>query len=118
MSWLSRIFSRGTPAQPMAVDDGPPSWLPELTDPLQRLGRAQAKCSARIEAVESKLEAGLADLRACISRIDAPRASEADLTPLLDSLDLLDTAMSSLTASGDRGEQTRIGLTGVADRIM
>ncbi len=66
MSWLKRLFGpRREPIPLLALEAAAPvpPWALELLEAVQKVGRAQARSMARIEALESKLEGGFSDLR-------------------------------------------------------
>ena len=85
---------------------------------MQKLARAQAKQAARMESLESKVEAGFAEARATALK-PATSASPAAAKPvddLLDALDLLEAAsLSALALPG--GKPLADGLHGVALRL-
>ncbi|HTP27817.1 MAG TPA: nucleotide exchange factor GrpE, partial [Anaeromyxobacteraceae bacterium] len=78
-------------------------------------GRAQAKTTARIEALESKLEGGFSDLRSELGTSGRGTAGP-DLEEVLDALDILDEASRTLEDGGNAPAAE--GLRGVADRLQ
>ncbi|MDP2340271.1 MAG: nucleotide exchange factor GrpE [Deltaproteobacteria bacterium] len=69
-----------------------------LTDVVQKMSRAQARISLKLDDVEGKLEAGFTDLRngQAAGGDDLPR-----LDPVLDAVDLLEEAARSARLGGD-----------------
>lgn len=120
--FLTRFRSpRDSSAEPF--DDEAPPILPaqtrtieELLEASQKGARAQVKLALKLEDLERKLQAGFADLRSAIA---ATASRERSALPvwddLLDALDLLEQATSSLEA----GESTGVaeGLHGVSARL-
>lgn len=116
LSYLSRLFQR-KPA--VVLPAGPPPWATELADQIanqtevaQKLLRAQARIALQIDELQSRLDAGLQDLR----KTAAPAAVETtDWTHLLDALDRLDDVVQSAHASG--AAEFGLGLQHIADRL-
>ena len=120
-AWLARIFVRRPPDAPKAlvahsvpapIVDAPSTAAPVL-ETVQKSARAVAKLGLRFEQLESKVEAGFADLRAQLSRV---RNSSSDprlpFEILFDVADLLDEA-SRHAPSADHAD----GLSGICDRV-
>lgn len=115
MHWLTRLFRRRSPDLPAEPPPPAPDWAVSLLEAVQKVGRSQAKVTARIDGLESKLEGGFSDLRTTISAMRPVSPEGAKLDPVLDALDILDAARRTLTASGQvTAEQ---GLAGVTERI-
>ncbi|HYU16932.1 MAG TPA: hypothetical protein VEL05_12695, partial [Candidatus Acidoferrum sp.] len=72
MSWLSRLVSKKEPASLPADPDEPPAWAVELIEASQKIARSQAKATARVEALDAKLEGGFADLRSAVAAVARP----------------------------------------------
>jgi len=127
MSLLSRLLSRTRPApvSPFsdeeedggaeAAPDEPPDWAVELLDAVQKLARSQARAAARVEALESKVEGGFAEMRSAVAAPRPSAAPVARLDVLLDALDVLDEARRAIAAAGSA--QTERGLAGVSERL-
>ena len=120
MSWLKRLFALRReppplPALPALEARAPvPPWALELQDAVQKVGRAQARTMARIEALESKVEGGFSDLRSSVpSGLPAVAPSFEEV---LDSMDILDEASRTLDDAGNAPAAQ--GLRGVVDRLQ
>ena len=110
MSWVARLFGReGAPEEPAAPAD---RTRQELLDGLQKVARAQAKQTLRLEELESKLEGGFADLRAQLEEAQRP-AGDVDWAELLDAMDALDEAARLAVATPD----VAAGLRAVLQRM-
>ena len=115
MNWFRRLFTPGrepTPALLEAPAPVPP-WALDLLEGVQKAGRAQARAMARIEALESKLEGGFADLR---SRVSPRPAAALSFDEVLDAMDILDEACRTLEGAGNAPAAQ--GLRGVVDRLQ
>jgi molecular chaperone GrpE (heat shock protein) len=98
--WLRRALA----------SEGAPPELGELLEASRKSARAQAKLALKVEELERKVEAGLADLR---SRIEAKGANGHD--DLFDALDLLDQA--ALAVNEGRLDGVTDGLLGIGARL-
>ncbi len=98
-------------------DDDEAAALAELvTEGLQKLGRAQARQGARLEDLERKLEAGLADLRGMLTKLSGRRdAPDTRWDEILDAADALDEA-ARLARDGGQDALAR-GMDAVRERI-
>ncbi len=116
MSWLKRLFAprREQLALPALEAGAPaPPWALELQEAVQKVGRAQAKTMARIEALESKVEGGFSDLR---SSAPSGPAAAPSFDEVLDAMDILDEASRTLEDAGNAPAAQ--GLQGVVDRLQ
>ncbi len=124
MNWLTRLFTRKQPNPSVDPEplpqleahppDEPPEWAVDLLEAVQKVGRAQARSIARLESLESKLEAGFTDVRSAVSAA-RPTAEPPKLDAVLDALDILDEARRSLLDAGF--SQSEQGLAGVTERL-
>lgn len=116
MSWLKRLFGpRREPTPLLALEAAAPvpPWALELLEAVQKVGRAQARAVARIEALESKLEGGFSDLRSTAS---SRPAGAPCFDEVLDAMDTLDEACRALEDGGNA--HAAQGLRGVVDRLQ
>ncbi len=116
MSWLKRFFAprREPPALPALEARAPvPPWALDLQDGVQKVGRAQARTMARIEALESKVEGGFSDLRSSVP--SGPATTQPSLDEVLDAMDILEEACRTLDDAGNAPASQ--GLRGVVDRL-
>lgn len=115
MSWFSRWF--GGRARPDEETEGvTPSATGDSAEALaallQKVARGQARQGLRIESIESKLEAGLADLRTSLGTMAAANGSGLRFDELFDAMDALDEAVRQAPSP----EYAR-GLNVVLDRL-
>ena len=113
MSWLARIFGK---TEPVALGDGEAATngpgVPEIAELCQKLARTQARQGLVLEEIESKLEAGFADLRGVIVQLGS--ASESSL-PFDDCFDAIDALTEAARLSPDDAHGQ--GLRSVLDRL-
>jgi molecular chaperone GrpE (heat shock protein) len=90
MSWLARIFGKRPAAAPDEGDtsvDGP--GTAEIAELCQKLARTQARQGLALEEIESKLEAGFADLRGALDRLGSASESSLSFDDCFDAIDAL-----------------------------
>ncbi|HEY5282139.1 MAG TPA: hypothetical protein VIM14_05060 [Polyangia bacterium] len=113
MFWLARLFGKRPPA---AEDDGdaPANSLDasDLVEASQKIARTQARQGLRLEEIESKLEAGFADLRGLIDAIAPSAESSLSFDECFDAMDALEEA--ARIAADEAHTQ---GLRAVIDRL-
>ena len=113
MSWFARLFGHHPPA---AEDDENAAedtlGAIDIVEASQKIARTQARQGLLLEEIESKLEAGFADLRGMIGA--ARPSSEASLSfdECFDAMDALDEA-TRLAADEAHAQ----GLRAVIDRL-
>jgi hypothetical protein len=116
MSWLALIFGSRPPVAPGdeadAVPDPGAPGLVELADLCQKLARTQARQGIALEEIESKLEAGFADLRGTITQLGAAHESSLPFDDCFDALDAL-TEAARLAPDEAHGQ----GLCAIVDRL-
>lgn len=114
MSWLARVLGKrrlfaqeDSPAPQNAVD---PS---QLLDVSQKIARTQARQGLRLEEIESKLEAGFADLRGLVSAAAPSGEPSLSFDECFDAMDALEEAAriaaDSAHAQGLRAVLERLG---------
>jgi hypothetical protein len=113
MSWLARVFGKrplvaeeDSPAPESSVD---PS---EIFDLSQKIARTQARQGLRLEEIESKLEAGFADLRGLVSSAAPLGESSLSFDECFDAMDALEEAARSVADPAHTQ-----GLRAVLDRL-
>ena len=136
LTWLNKLRGHPAPAAQTEVpgwacelqdalhslDEGlrvPPEWATELLEATQKLARAQAKQGARVESLESRLDAGFTDLRSRAAAAAPP--SPLNFDDLLDALDALDAAVTGVAAGPDRIDGSAplaAGLRSVGERVQ
>lgn len=92
----------------------PPPWATELADLVQRSARSQSKTALRLEEIERKLEGGFLDLHKATQALARP-PTDLRWDEVLDALDLLEEARSSVAATSPAVAQ---GLAGVQARLL
>jgi hypothetical protein len=113
MFWLARLLGR----QPPAVEDegDAPESSPAESDILemsQKIARTQARQGLRLEEIESKLEAGFADLRGLVNAVAPSGESSLSFDECFDALDALEEA-ARMAADQAHAQ----GLRAVLDRL-
>jgi molecular chaperone GrpE (heat shock protein) len=116
MAWFARIFGRQLP---VATGDGEDAQdeanapdAAEIAELCQKLARTQARQGLVIEEIESKLEAGFADLRGVIDQLGSASESSLSFDECFDAIDAL-TEAARLAPDEAHGE----GLRAVLDRL-
>ncbi len=113
MSWIERLFGKRTPAE---EDDGNIAESDvdaiELVEVSQKIARTQARQGLRLEEIESKLEAGFADLRGLIDAVAPSGEPSLSFDECFDALDALEEA-ARITADDAYAQ----GLCAVIDRL-
>src|SRR5450759_4014377 len=106
MSWLARLFGNEGNAPEDSLGAG------DIAEASQKIARTQARQGLLLEEIESKLEAGFADLRGMIGA--AGLSSEASLSfdECFDALDALEEAARLAT-----DEAHAQGLRAVSERL-
>ena len=96
MSWFSRWFGGHANADE-DVEGEDPSTAGDTVEAiallLQKVARGQARQGLRIESIESKLEAGFADLRASLGTVAAANDAGLRFDDCFDAMDALDEAV-------------------------
>lgn len=117
MSWIARVLPwlQPVPAAPAPAAASPLSA--ELAEGLQRAARAQARHGLRLDEIEQKLEAGLADLRGALGRVAAGvgAADDGRCDDVFDAMDLIDEAVRLVDRAGSAGVAE--GLLQVNERL-
>jgi hypothetical protein len=106
MSWLARLFGNDGNATANSLDAG------DIAEPSQKIARTQARQGLLLEEIESKLEAGFADLRGMIGAVGL--ASEASLS-FDECFDALDALQEAARIAADEAHAQ--GLRAVIDRL-
>jgi molecular chaperone GrpE (heat shock protein) len=84
-----------------------------LADAVQKIARAQARMSLKLDDVEGKLEAGLQELRQ--QQKQGNDDDDDGLDPVLDAVDLLEEAARTARRGGD--ETLATGIAGIGARL-
>jgi molecular chaperone GrpE (heat shock protein) len=121
--WFSRVRARFLPPIETSEyadepdEDRADPRVDELLESVQKLARAQAKLSVRIEGFESKLEGGFGEIRAGLAEMSSRASSAGSLNwnELLDSMDVLEEACRSVEERGER--EVVSGLRGALERL-
>jgi molecular chaperone GrpE (heat shock protein) len=113
IGWMRKLFSKREqvappPAEPALERDA------EILEAIQKASRAQARLTARFDAIESKIEGGFMDLRAAIAAA-APARTSMRWDDLLDAMDLLDEAVRLVGTTV--GREAADGLQGIGSRL-
>jgi hypothetical protein len=117
MSWFARLFGKHPPAaedHEDATEDTP--GVIAMVETSQKIARTQARQGLLLEEIESKLEAGFADLRGMIGA--AGPSSEASLSfddCFDDCFDALDALEEATRLAADEAHAQ--GLRAVIDRL-
>lgn len=118
IKFLAQIFTSAREKPPRPVLPEPsaaePSWVETLSQAIQKSSRATARLQAQFEALERKVEGGIADVRERIANSATPPAAER-LDGLLDAADLLAAAIEQ--ARGRDSHDLAAGLNGIRVRI-
>jgi GrpE. len=113
MSWLARLFGKRPSA---AQNDGnaPESSLGagDIAEASQKIARTQARQGLLLEEIESKLEAGFADLRGMIDTVGLSSEASLSFDECFDAMDALEEA-KRLAADEAHAQ----GLRAVIDRL-
>jgi GrpE len=113
--WLTGFFR--SDAEGHAQTEEGDARVSELLDSLRKVVRSNGRLGLRLDAIEAKLEAGLADVRARIVLTTPPPKEPAAVRwdDLLDALDALDRAAESAGAVSSEG--MRDGLRAIVARL-
>jgi molecular chaperone GrpE (heat shock protein) len=113
MSWLARVFGRWLP---VAAGDGEEAadapGAVEIAELCQKLARTQARQGLVLDEIESKVEAGFADLRGAIDQLGSASESSLSFDDCFDAIDAL-TEAARLAPDEAHGE----GLRAVLERL-
>jgi molecular chaperone GrpE (heat shock protein) len=96
MSWLSRWFGGRAHAHEDVESEDPSAAgdsVEAVASLLQKVARAQARQSLQVESIESKLEAGFADLRASLMAATSASGAGLRFDECFDAMDALDEAV-------------------------
>jgi molecular chaperone GrpE (heat shock protein) len=113
MHWLARIFRKQPPVaqgdgRALATDMG----VADIAELSQKIARTQARQGLCLEEIESKLEAGFADLRRAIDKVGLAGDSSLSFDEVFDAMDVLEEAVR--LAPDEAHAQ---GLRAVVDRL-
>jgi molecular chaperone GrpE (heat shock protein) len=113
MHCFARLFRRRPPVA-QGDEQAPANDLTaiNIADLSQKIARTQARQGLRLEEIESKLEAGFADLRGAIDKVTLPDESSLSFDECFDAMDALEEA--TRFASDEAHTQ---GLRAVIDRL-
>jgi molecular chaperone GrpE (heat shock protein) len=113
MHCFARLFRRRPPGA-QGDEKAPETDLTtvNIADLSQKIARTQARQGLRLEEIESKLEAGFADLRGAIDKVSLPDESSLSFDECFDAMDALEEA--ARLASDEAHTQ---GLRAVRDRL-
>ena len=93
MSWLARLFGKCTP---VAENDGEPEETRldagDIVEALQKSARTQARQGLLLEEIESKLEAGFADLHRMVEKVGLSSEASLSFDDCFDAMDALEEA--------------------------
>lgn len=96
MSWFSRWFGGQAHADDHVESEDPSAAgdiVEAIASLLQKVARGQARQGLRIESIESKLEAGFADLRKSLGTVAAAKGTALHFDDCFDAMDALDEAV-------------------------
>lgn len=122
LRFLSRFRSNHVSGAAATVDEAPSTPPPptraveEVLEASRKAARAQVKLALKLDELDHKLQAGFTDLRSTVASSTSPGRSASPVwDDLLDALDLLEQATSSLEAGESDGVAE--GLRGVSARL-
>jgi molecular chaperone GrpE (heat shock protein) len=113
MHCFARLFRRRPPVA-QGDEQAPATDLTtvNIADLSQKIARTQARQDLRLEEIESKLEAGFADLRGAIDKVSLPDESSLSFDECFDAMDALEEAVR---LASDKAHMQ--GLRAVLDRL-
>jgi molecular chaperone GrpE (heat shock protein) len=116
IGWIRRLFSDREQVAPPSAEPADERDA-EILEAIQKSSRVQAKLSARLDAIDSKIEGGFTDLRAVIAAgaTTAPTRASMRWDDLLDAMDMLEEAVRAIAGTG--GRETADGLRGIVSRL-